>query len=83
MASAGSWTSWRPPSSARSRPSSDTRGCELRNLQWLVPTGRPCVSPRYFARVRPTGDGLSESAQDPEPPCARKPSRPCHWHRCR
>src|SRR5262249_28337518 len=27
------WTSWRPPSSARSRPSSDTRGCELRNLR--------------------------------------------------
>jgi hypothetical protein len=35
----------------RSRPSSGTRGCELRNLQWLVPTGRPCVFPRYFARV--------------------------------
>src|SRR5262249_15333100 len=45
------WTSWRPPSSARSRPSSDTRACELRNLQWLVPTGRPCVFLRYFARV--------------------------------
>ena len=45
------WTSWRPPSSARSRPSSGTRGCELRNLQWLVPTGGPCVFPRYFARV--------------------------------
>jgi hypothetical protein len=45
-------TSWRPPSSARSRPSSDTRGCELRNLQWLVPTGRPCGFPRCFARVR-------------------------------
>src|SRR5262249_16640568 len=46
------WTSWRPPSSARSRPWSGTRGCELRNLQWLVPTGRPCDFPRYFARVR-------------------------------
>ena len=45
------WTSWRPPSSARSRPSSGTRGCELRNLQWLVPNGGPCVFPRYFARV--------------------------------
>src|SRR5262249_30543353 len=33
------------------RPSSGTRGCELRNLQWLVPTRRPCVFPRYFARV--------------------------------
>src|SRR5262249_30567268 len=31
---------------------SDTRGDELRNLQWLVPTGRPCGFPRYFARVR-------------------------------
>jgi hypothetical protein len=50
------WTSWRPPSSARSRPSSGTRGCELRNLQWLVQTGRPCVFPQYFARVRPTGE---------------------------
>ena len=28
-----------------------TRGCELRNLQWLVPTGRLCVFPQYFARV--------------------------------
>jgi len=41
-----------PPSSARSLPSSGTRGCELRNLQWLAPTDRPCVFPRYFARVR-------------------------------
>src|SRR5215471_20125751 len=46
------WTSWRPPSTARSRPWSGTRGCELRNLQWLVPIGRPCGFPRYFARVR-------------------------------
>src|SRR5262249_25434505 len=45
------WTSWRPPSSARSRPSSDTRGCGLRNLQWLVPTGRPCRFPRSFVDV--------------------------------
>jgi hypothetical protein len=43
--------SGRPPSSARSRPSSGTRGCELRNLQSLVATGRPCGFPRYFARV--------------------------------
>ena len=42
----------RPPSTARSRPSSGTRGCELRNLQCLVPTGRPCDFPRYFSRVR-------------------------------
>src|SRR5262245_44007199 len=55
------WTSWRPPSSARSRPSSGTRGCELRNLQWLVPTGRLCVFPRYFARV-PTGELSSFSS---------------------
>ena len=40
-----------PGVSARSRPSSGTRGCELRNLQWLVLTGRPPVFPRYFARV--------------------------------
>jgi len=32
--------------------SSGTRECELRNLQWMVPTGRRCVFPRYFARVR-------------------------------
>jgi hypothetical protein len=37
---------------ARSRPSSDTRGCELRNLQRLVPTGYPSVCPQYFARFR-------------------------------
>jgi hypothetical protein len=35
------WTSWRPPSSARSRPSSGTRGCELRNLSvWWRPAVR-------------------------------------------
>jgi len=38
---------------ARSRTSSGTRGCELRNLQWLVPTGRPCVFPRRSARPAP------------------------------
>jgi hypothetical protein len=49
----GSWSrldghtglpSGRPPSSARSRPSSGTRGCELRNLSGWCQPGRRTVS---------------------------------------
>src|SRR5262249_19011736 len=70
-----------PPSSARSRPWSGTRGCELRNLQWLVPTGRPCVFPRYFARVSITGElsvfsRVNRSSWYPWPTLARsEPTR--------
>src|SRR5215831_18611334 len=45
------WTSWRRPSAARLRARLDTREFELGNLQLLVPTGRPCGFPQYFARV--------------------------------
>src|SRR5438034_6608073 len=41
----------RRSSDLRSRPSSGTRGCELRNLQRLVPAGRPSGFSRDFARV--------------------------------
>jgi hypothetical protein len=45
-----------------SESSSGTRGCELRNLQWLVPAGRPCGFSQYFARVRDRGAFRSSRA---------------------